>query len=554
MKKFIQNNLFVIPLFFIAPIFLLFTYHSIFMGTDELRTTYVAKEIAKRGNIYFTDPNNDLYHTNIFVKNGFLINKNKIIYPFGFTINSIILVPFLFIIPNSILVFNLFAFACYLLTYIIIYQIFYKLKLKKLLAVIGALIFSITNFYLALYVSYYPDFFLLLLAFLFIYLVINFSSSPKLKYLYFLAILSSFLLAYKVTMYPVLFTFIPIYAFYLIRKYNIRKKTILTLSLVFLISYILFNIPQYITNTIGPTYGDFGANNNSLSLPSGKDVNRNNVINAFSKIDHLVNKFYTDFLKPKENGRYLIYHLEKDIEFFALNNIIILFGFVISTVYLFKYNKSLFFTVVLLFVTSFILWGNMDFYGGGSPDITTNLRNTHTRYMLPIIALFYILGFYYFTKIVKSKVLQISLLFFIVTRTFISLRSDYPFVPYSLVNKSGYVYDYMEEKDAILNLSIPKNALFISAAFDDYDLSYYFDNYANFKSIGNHPNIMESTLRTFLQNKNSKVYLLFPKNDSRFNPLSQRDLDSLYSYILSNYSSKVIFEDYYKKLLVIKNV
>src|SRR5437660_2877290 len=104
MKKFIRYSPLVIALAIIVPIFILFIFHDIYIGTDELRTTYVAKEIANRGYVYYKDPQNDIYHTNVFVKNGFMMNKNNVMYPVGFTINSLILIPWLSISPDSVLV------------------------------------------------------------------------------------------------------------------------------------------------------------------------------------------------------------------------------------------------------------------------------------------------------------------------------------------------------------------------------------------------------------------------------------------------------------------
>src|SRR5207253_1561480 len=102
-----------------------------YMGTDELRTTYVSKEIASVGNIYFKSNDNNKYNTKIFVKNGFLINQDKTIYPFGFTVNSLTLVPVLTLISNSVFIFNAYALICYLLTFLVIFNIFNKLKMNN---------------------------------------------------------------------------------------------------------------------------------------------------------------------------------------------------------------------------------------------------------------------------------------------------------------------------------------------------------------------------------------------------------------------------------------
>ncbi len=304
------------------------------------------------------------------------------------------------------------------------------------------------------------------------------------------------------------------------------------------------------TTKIGPTYGDLSTDS---TLPHSSIPANNQSSNGNSKLPTLIrlsNNFYKNFLYPKENGRYLALHLEKDLLFFALNNFIVLFGLLFSSIYLFKSNKRLFVMVILLFFTSFILWGNMDVYGGGGVDLS-NLRNSHTRYLLPITTLFYILGFFYLPKVIKDKYVFLLLLMFIFIRCFISLRDDYPFLNYSLINKNGYVYDYSIEKQSIAKLSIPKDALIASAAFDDYDLSYYFKNYADLKLLSGDQREMRAVLKRFVDLKTRKVYLLFPKNDSRFNPISQKDLEKLYSFIELNYSIKIIFEDHYKKLLLI---
>ncbi len=218
------------------------------MGTDELRTTYVAKVIAEKGKIYFTDSNNDLYHTNIFVKTGFMINKNKIIYPVGFTINSLILVPILTVLPNPTLVFNGFALFCYILSFLVIYMIFLRLGLNAFVSTVGAAIFSLTNYNLAMYVSYYPDFLLTLLVLIFIYIVICFNKNQNKYYLYLLITLSSFLLSYKITMYPILVTFLPLYLLFLIKEKKITKMIFILSICFFIISFIVFNYPQYYHN------------------------------------------------------------------------------------------------------------------------------------------------------------------------------------------------------------------------------------------------------------------------------------------------------------------
>jgi hypothetical protein len=170
--------------------------------------------------------------------------------------------------------------------------------------------------------------------------------------------------------------------------------------------------------------------------------------------------------------------------------------------------------------------------------------------MLPIITIFYILGFFYLQKVIQNKLILGCLLGYIIITASLSLTNDYPFLNYSLINKYGYFYDYYLEKQSIEKLPIPKNAIFISTVFDDYDLSYYFTNYANFKSLSTTPDEMKSVLKRFFT-KNTTVYLLFPKKDSRFNPIAQKDLDNFDNYVESHYKHKVIFESDYKKLFAL---
>jgi len=352
-------------------------------------------------------------------------------------------------------------------------------------------------------------------------------------------------------MYPILFTFLPLYFIYLTYEKLLNKKSSFIILGIFIFSFIIFNTPQFLTSRIGPTYSDLAADAENISQAKSNQKQLNS--KTSSKLSYLLrvgNKFYKDFLLPKDNGKYLLLHLEKDLSFFAANNIIVLFGLILSVIYLFRFNKLFGLTIILIFFTSFILWGNMNFYGGGGVDLN-NLRNSHTRYLLPVITLFYILGFFYLPKIIKNRLLLLCILMLTIARSFISLTTEYPFLNYSLINKNGYVYDYLNEKNLITKLPIPNDAIFVSAAFDDYDLSYSYENYANLKLLSQNPVKMKEVLHNFITKKSGKVYLLYPEKDSRFNPITKKDINDLYSYIQSNFSSKVIFEDEYKKLLVL---
>ena len=539
-----RNLIFLLPLIGISFLFIKFIFHDIHAGTDELRTTFVAKEIAERGNVYFTDQNNSTYGTNIFIKTGFLINENKTIYPFGFTINSIILVPLLSLTKDSVFAFNLFALTCFILSYLTIYQIFIKLKIKVSVSIIGSVIFSITNYNLAMYVNYYPDFLLSLLFLILINTVVGFEVTKKRSYFFILPILSSFLLSYKITMYPILFTFFILYLPFLRKFKQVKFSSIFVFIFVLIISLFIFNIPQLSTSIIGKPYGDLVGGNNQLT--------ENTEIVTFSyKVNQLTSKFFSEYLFPKENGKWLMWHLKNDFIFFSSNNIIVLFGLLISTVYLSRKNKPLFIVVTLLFATSFILWGNMNFYGGDVPDLT-NLRNTHTRYMLPIITLFYILGFFYLSKIIKNHYLLMILLVCIFIRTCISITNQYPFLQYSLINKTSFINSYRDEKKFIFNLNIPKNSFFVSATVDDYDLSYHFDNYANLRTSSDNLNEIETVLNRLINNKEGKsVYLLIPKLPGRFDPIKKEELDTLNKYIGVTFSKKILMDNRYRQLFLL---
>ena len=544
------NILLICILLLLSVLFIKINFHDLLMGGDELRTTYVAKEIANRGKVYYTDPNNNTYNTNIFVKTGFLINNNKIIYPIGFTINSLILVPLLSVTQNSALVFNIFALICYILSFLVINQIFRKLGLSTTLSILGSIIFSVTNYNLAMYVSYFPDFVLSLLFLVFIYVIISYEKTKNEKYLYLIPLISSFLLAYKITMYPILFTFLPLYFIFLIKRKQLTRKIIATLVIIFMILFPFFNFPMLQSTIIGNPYPELTFDNDLSESGTGTINQNQNEASLVFKISVVSSRFYNNFLLPKGNGEYLLFHLGNSFYFFALNNVIVLIGFFFS-IYLFRINKWLFAGVFLVFITSFLLWGNMSYYGGAKPSLLGNLRNTYIRYMLPITILFYILGFFYLSKFVRKQYILIILLIVVLTKTYISLANDYPFLQYSPINKVGFVSDYINEKQSIINLRLPQDSLFLSATYDDYDLSYYFDNYANFKLLAKNPVGMEITLNRLVNDYNRKVYFLFPKSDSRFNPISQKELDNLYLYIKKTFSSEVIFEDHYKQLLVL---
>jgi hypothetical protein len=522
-------------------LFSLFIFHDFYSGGDELRTTYVAKEIATRGYIFYNDPNNYIYNTNIFVKSGFFINNNKLIYPVGFLINSLILVPILTFASNERIVFNLFAYLNFIISLYLIYKVFIQFKLSKNASILGALIFCLSNFYLALYVSYYPDFLLITFTLLFIYLFLNYINSPSTAKQILLFFISAFIIAYKITMFPAIFTFYIFFIIYLYRKDKSFKKVILNLFIISLF-LLLFNFPQLYIFKLGTNYSDLTPTTTTQNINS----NRGHKESIANQIEHAGYIFYFDFLLPKGNGYYLMSHIEKDLLFFGSNNMFVIFGFTGGLIFLFRRNKTLFYLCLCVFITSFILWGNMNTYGG-SDDF--DLRNSHIRYMLPVFLIFYILGYYYL-QYYKNKYLIFLIAFLIVIRTFISLTGEYPFINYSLINQNGFFYNYYLEKQQIVNLNIPRNVIFISASFDDYDLSYYFSNYANLTLLANSSKDIHSFLSGTVK-KNRQVYLLFPINDSRYNPFTQNELNSLYTYLTQNYKTRSVFEDNYKNLLLI---
>jgi len=351
-------------------------------------------------------------------------------------------------------------------------------------------------------------------------------------------------------MYPIIFTFLPFYFYYLL-KTKIQKLKIIIFLILFFVSFIIFNLPEFYTNKIGPTYSDLGSTTSASTTTQSNTLQTNNKTHsaAISKIEQLANKFYVFYLVPKGNGEYLFIHLDKDFNFFGTNNIFVLFGFLLSMILILNVNKTLFLLMSSLFVTSFILWGNMNVYGGGPIDLT-NLRNTHTRYMLPIFTIFYVVGFYYTNRIIRNKRFLLILLMFFASYTIFSLRNSYPFNTYSLINTSGYFYDMSTEKRAIANLQIPRDSIFVSASYDDYDLPYYFNNYADFKQLSKKPNQMKILLNKFVTETNpNTVYLLFPINDSRFSPMKPNELSNLYIFMKKNFTIKTVYQDEYKKLL-----
>ncbi len=548
MRSFIYNNIIYICLIIIFPVYILFTFHNFYYGTDELRMTLVPMEIANKGNIYFKDNNNELYNTDSFVKPGFLINKNKEIYPFGFILNSLILVPIFAISKNRDLIINGFATMIYLSSYFTLYLIFKNLKINKATSALGAAILSLSNFYLSMYVSYFPDFLLIFYILLFINHSIKYFIIRSNTQLYLLLLLSAFLLAYKITMFPLVATLF-IYLLIKLYKEDIRKTKIVKIIVIFTSLFIIYNIPQFQQYITGPSYIDFSANTTSQQLVN--KVNKDN-IKKIDTISRNTNKsilniaviFWEKFVFPKEDGKYLFMHMIKDFIFFAKNNFIIIVGLVFGLAKIYKKPK-IFYLLLLVFLTSFILWGNMDAYGGAD---SFHLRNSHIRYMLPIFIVFYILGFYFAFKFFRKN-LFIALISAFVINSILSLVSLYPFASYSLINKQGFLNKFYIDRDRIVDLNIPKDSVFLSISYDDYDLSYIYENYADIKRLSDKKNEIPILLDNIVSKKKDHVYLLIPIEDSRYSTFTKEDLEKIEEFTKSSFISRQIYTSDTKKII-----
>lgn len=513
------------------------------MGVDELRTTLVPHEITRNNNIFYKDFNNAIYDTKIFVKTGFLINDEKQLYPNGFILNSLVLIPYLTFNPDSDVAINIFSLLVLFVTYLFLYLIFIELKLSSSVATVGAFIFVISNFYLSLYVSYFPDNILLLVTAALIYLILKSKYHLNPKYLVLIFIFSSFLLAYKITMYPILFTFYFIMFFYFIFKNEF--KSLVKYLLIFITIFSIYNFPLVYSNMIGPSYAELAGNKNDANVNQAKQYSKNIEKSDQSKLERMLTIFVEDFITPKESGKYLIDHLNKDVQFFAKNNIFVLFG-VVTIVYLLKKQRFLAFLISSIFITSFLLWGNMNVYGG-STDF--HIRNSHIRYLLPIFMLFYVLGYWGINTYFRSKKIFSLVLLLIVYTSISSLVTQYPFNTYSIFIHNNYLNTLKAEKRNIEKLNLPLDGIYLSAVFDDYDLSYKFDNYGDLKLLSKDEKKLYSTIDLIIS-LNNNVYFVIPKKDSSYNPFSQQELNQIAEYITTKYKSKVIFENDSKQIYI----
>jgi hypothetical protein len=541
MKKLFKQYQILILSLFLIPIFYIFGSHNIFSGVDELRVTLVPSEISRNGTVFFKDLNNARYNTKIFVKTGFLINNDKQLYPNGFILNSLILVPYFSIAKDVNLALNIFAYIVLLTTFLYLYLIFKQLKMPQTISIMGAFLFVLSNFYLSLYVSYFPDNVLLLFVAAFIYYAIKNGLKLNLNYCILIFIISSFLFAFKITMYPILFTFYFLVYIYLFLHRS--KIKVLKYILLFIPIFFIFNFPLIYSNKIGPSYAELAGNKNDNQATHAKQYSNSVNKESKSKFERIATIFWEDFILPKDSGKYLIGHLEKDAQFFAANNFIVLFGF-ISILYLYKKNRYLSLLIFSIFTTSFLLWGNMNVYGG---SIDFHLRNSHIRYLLPIFLLFFVIGYWTMYKTIKNRLLISLLLTFILYNSYVSLTHDYPFTTYSLMNKDDYLNSFVKENSEIEKLNLPTDGIYLSAVFDDYDLSYRYKNYGDLKLLSKDKVVLGKTINNIIT-KNDKTYFIIPKKDSIYNPFTSKDLNDLLSNLYAEYAIKLIYENENKKI------
>jgi hypothetical protein len=545
MKQFIiifKKNWYFILIPLVLSLYVAFTFHDFFNGMDEIRMTLAAKEIAYQKNVYYQDKNNEKFDTNIFVKTAFLINKQKVIYPVGFTLNTLTLVPLMTLDHNSEEGFNIFFLGIYIFTYLAIYSVFHRIGMSKKMSIVGATIYCLSDYFLALFVSYYPDSILNLLFILFIYFYIEFINKKSKQYLLIMFILSAYLCAYKITMVPIFFIF---YILHFFNQYKTSPlKSVLSKDIILLLSIVfIFIFPQIFTNKIGPNYNDI-----SISSESNSNITTPVKERQVDKLQRKVNLFYKDFLLPKGNGFYIFDHIRKDILFFAINNFFTLFGILTGAIFLYRTNKKLFFLVTTIALPSYYLWANMNVYGGSD---TFHLRNTHIRYLIPLITLFYILGFYYYIQNLGSKLLLMFGILFIITLTTINLRTAYPFAQYSLINKNGYYFESLKERDSLRLLSKNNNPTLLSAVFDEYDLSYLFRNYGDLKMLKDSKDDIIPTIRRVVNKSTSPVYVLIPISDSRYNPITPVDINNIETTIKNDFIGEIVMENKQRRLYLL---
>jgi hypothetical protein len=531
-----HNFVFGLLVLIIVIIFILFTYHTLFSGADETRTTLVPCEIASKENIYFKDINNQLFDTNIFVKKGFNLNNDKTAYPFGFIFNSLINVPLFALSGCNNYALNIVPLITYLLVTLIVFSIFKHLGLSVNKAIVGSILFSLTNYYLAEYVTYYPDFIIIFLtATAFWILLKNNMIITSYKMTILISLILSFLLSSKITMFPLIFSLLPLYLIYLFKK-GVMLSKIFKFTLIFSVIVAFYMFPTYYSFKIGPSYNtEQNANGTATEKPKNKST---------------ASSFLEDYFYPKENGGVLISHIIKDSDFFSINNIYTLFGLLFVPLLVLTKNKFLFSVLIILFFTSFWFWGNMDVYTGSD---TFHLRNSHIRYLLPVFIIFYFLGFYYFITM-YSKKLNLLLIAFIIIKLMIGLKYEYPFSIYSLTNKTGYFYDGYLERSKIINAGINKNSIVLSAVYDDFDLSYYYKNYGDLKITKQNNKIVYSEIANILNKTDNPIYLLIPKNDSRYSPFTSEELNQLKNEVMTQKVTSNIYDSDKITIFKISNI
>ncbi len=419
---------------------------------------------SQNNNWMFKSSFNEKYESYAFIPPGYLINKEKVLFPFGFIGLKLPLLVYYSVLNNEIS-YSIWQVLVYFLCVIVSFLISrIYLPLKK--SIILAVLFAISPFLLSELNIFFAEISILFLLLLSVYFLIKSTSHQRKIYF----VLSFFIYSYAVLIKISYATLMPVYFIYLFfiiknenKTYKVTIFKFIKYSVFLFLMFIIVLSPQFIQNkqTMG-SYSSFSYLSYK-NVYSGEIISTDGQLNAqLQDVKYLsLHRILNEYIKPNinESGQY-VYVMNLRLLPFLL---FLLAPSVIFFPLLYKDNnkKNYLRLTLLFFLFNFFIFGNL---AGGFGFNDINIRASFVRYLyfgiglIVIGSLMALLSYRHSSK----KILIILLMTIIILNSLI-LTTKYPFTSYLWGDFKEKINNMGED---IINLT-EKDSVILSPGFDD---------------------------------------------------------------------------------------
>jgi len=468
---FVNKNMLIISaiLFFIL-IFSFYFYSTLPVGgyynTDDLETGSAAIFAGKYGNWVFKDDFNSKFQTYGFIPPGYLISKDKLLFPYGFVGRKLLFIPFSnFLLEYSANLWQtFFGILCIILVFLI-GKILFK---NNIFSLFLSALFGLSAFFTAEINYFFPEVTGLFFLLFSIYYLLKFKDSNDTKWIFFAYVFFGISLLIRLTNILLLPTII--FLSYYKEQTNLKKR----LKYFLIIGLIIFSIflPQLIINkvTLGSfsefSYTSYTNPYNNLLIKESEDISKNITSGEISPFFYRVINEY--LFQKKSFGDYFS-NLILLVKTLFIGSPIFLF-FPLGLLYFLKKKRlnSFLYGSILLFILSFFVFGSIGgYFGEGS----INIRSSLIRYLFLPICLFFIISFggllFLIDKVKSKKTKYLTVTLMIILVVLSNNPLIYPFNTYLRMDDKPSFKDSLTTTGNYVLTHTENNSIILSGGFDD---------------------------------------------------------------------------------------